>query len=185
MLHGECCSTVAVVGAAVARRCRSHVVRRVLLHCGRRLCRFRQSMQESCCPAMVAPPSLGDAGVMSSGDYCSAVAVGAAAVARRCRSMLAGDGCFTVAVGDAAVARRCRSHVALRVLLHCGRRWCRFRQSMQESCCPVMVAPPSPADAGVGSSGDYCSAVAVGVAAVACPRRSHVGRRWLLHRARR
>ena len=38
------------------------------------------------------------------------------------RVMFSGGCCSTVAVGDAAVARRCRSHVARRLLFHRGRR---------------------------------------------------------------
>ena len=113
--------------AAATRRRSSHVVRRVLCHRGRRYCRRRPAVQESCrgapfcvrrrCrrrPPMqescriassvppwpsVMPPSPGNAGVVSCCE---------------CRP--------TLSVGDAAVARGCRSHVAQRVLCHRGRR---------------------------------------------------------------
>ncbi len=94
--------SVDVVGAATAAsRWRSYVLRQSFVHrCNRCL-----PMKDSWSPAADArfsslmPPSPADDG-----------------------AMLSGDGFSTVAVGIAAVARRCRSHVAQQQLLHRGRR---------------------------------------------------------------
>ena len=205
MLAGDGCFTVAVGDAAVARRCRSHVARRVLLHCGRRWGRCRPSMQQSSSTASVAPlwPSL------------AAPSPVHAAIKLFCH-------------GCPAVARRRRSHVIRRLLLRRSRRCCSRRPSVQESCWPAMVAPrrtaalarnhrlspASRADSGQRRHIDSfpcvegrrrttalagrlrlcvevrrrrpggCSVVVVGDAAVARRCRSHVRRR-LLHRCGR